>query len=291
MWARIRPIGRALLAVGVFYALFTGVAIVAAWVQDLVVGPHGWWRTAGRGLIGLSVPPLAAAVVVYGGLVALAGQAPTSWGMPARRAGLRGGARGVAWGIGLAAVTVLLCLAGGAQLMVRPAADESFVAVALPLMAGLTAAALLEELLFRGFPLARLGRTVGPGVAALVLAVGFAGAHVRNPDVSGIGLANIAIAALLLSAAFLSRGGLATAFGLHLGWNAGLVFGADAPVSGLRFGLPALEYAPGARAWWTGGSFGPEGGVAATLVLGAALAWWVRGAGLTWVQREREVAV
>ena len=117
----------------------------------------------------------------------------------------------------------------------------------------------------------------------------FAWAHARNPDVSGVGLANIGLASLLLAAAFFARGGLGTAVGLHLGWNAGLVFGADAPVSGLRFGLPGLEYAPGPRMWWTGGSFGPEGGVAATFVLGAALAWWVRGAALVGVQREREV--
>ncbi|MDH5196910.1 MAG: hypothetical protein OEY20_06630, partial [Gemmatimonadota bacterium] len=131
-----------------------------------MAAPHGWWRTAGRGVLGLSVPPLVAVVVLYAGLVVLAGQAPRTWGMPARQVGLRGVTRGFAWGIGLAATTILLCLAGGARLMVQPAAEEQFMAVALPLAAGLAAAALLEELLFRGFPLARLGRAVGPGVAA-----------------------------------------------------------------------------------------------------------------------------
>jgi CAAX protease family protein len=148
--------------------------------------------------------------------------------------------------------------------------------VAVPLVIGLAAAALLEELLFRGFPLARLREAAGRIAASIVLAVLFMGAHLRNPAVSSVGLANIALAALLLSAAFFSRGGLATAFGLHFGWNAGLVLGADAPASGLRFGLPALEFYPGPRTWWTGGGFGPEGGLAATVVLAGALWWWVR---------------
>jgi membrane protease YdiL (CAAX protease family) len=116
----------------------------------------------------------------------------------------------------------------------------------------------------------------------------FALAHARNPEVSGIGLANIALAALLLSAAFYSGGGLAAAFGLHLGWNAGLVLAADAPVSGLRFRLPALEFAPGPHGWWTGGWFGPEGGFAATLALGAGLVWWMRAAYRARQNRVRE---
>lgn len=289
-WARTLPVVRAVLAVAAFYALFVAVAIPVGWAHGLAVGPGSGWRTMGRGLIGLSVPPLVAVLIVYGGLVAFARQAPPSWGLPARRAGAVGVLEGMGWGLGLAAATVLLCVAGGAALSVRPAPEESYLGVAVPVGIGLSVAALLEELLFRGFPLARLARGVGKGTAAVVLAVVFVAAHGRNPEVSGVGLANIGLASLLLSAAFFSAGGLATAFGLHLGWNAGLGLGADAPVSGLRFGLPALEFVPGAHAWWTGGGFGPEGGVAATLVLGAALGWWLRRA--TWgaAQREREVA-
>jgi len=227
---------------------------------------------------------------LFAGLVWGAGQRPETWGMPSWKAALAGAGRGLAWGMCLAALTVLLCLAGGAELRWQSPGDERILAVAAPLALGLAGAALLEELLFRGFPLSRLARAVGRVTAGVLMAALFAWAHARNPDVSGVGLANIGLASLLLAAAFFARGGLGTAVGLHLGWNAGLVFGADAPVSGLRFGLPGLEYAPGPRMWWTGGSFGPEGGVAATFVLGAALAWWVRAAALVGGEREREVA-
>jgi membrane protease YdiL (CAAX protease family) len=283
-------VARAVLAAVAFYAVFVAVAIPAEWVQGQAIGAGTWWRTAGRGLIGLAAPPLVAVGLVYAGLVWGAGQRPETWGVRSCRQALAGAGLGLGWGITLAALTILLCLAGGATLRRQSASDERALAVALPLAAGLAGAALLEELLFRGFPLSRLARGVGRVAAAVLLAVVFGWAHLRNPEMSGIGLANIGLASLLLAAAFFTGGGLGTAAGLHLGWNAGLVFGADAPVSGLRFGVPGLEFVPGPQVWWTGGSFGPEGGLAATLVLGAALAWWARAAALEGEQREREVA-
>jgi hypothetical protein len=264
------------------------VAIAVDAAQGLIARPGGWWRTVGRGLPGLSAPPLAAAVLVYGGIVWLVRRRPASWGVRPMPESARGALRGFAWGAGLAALTVGLCLAGGARLLLRPAADESYWLVAGGVAAGLALAALLEELLFRGFPLARLAEGVGPVTASIMLTAGFAAAHSGNPSVSGVGVVNIGLASLLLCAAFFAPGGLATAVGLHLGWNAALALGADAPVSGLRFGLPALEFAPGPLAWWTGGGFGPEGGVAATLVLGGALAWWARRGAPSWQERGRE---
>lgn len=288
--ARALPAGRAVLATAAFYAGFVAVAMAAQGAQGLWVAPDSWWRTAARGVIGLAAPPLAAAAVVYAGLVWGAGERPAAWGVPAWRLAPKGVVRGLGWGIALAAVTILLCLAGGADLRWQAGGEERWLAVGLPLAAGLAGAALLEELLFRGYPLSRLARGMGRAAAAIVLAVGFAWAHAGNPEVSGLGFANVGLASLLLAAAFFGGGGLARAVGLHLGWNAGLVFGADAPVSGLRFALPGLEFAPGPRGWWTGGSFGPEGGLAATLVLGAAAAWWTRVAARAGADREREVA-
>jgi hypothetical protein len=89
------------------------------------------------------------------------------------------------------------------------------------------------------------------------------------------GLANILLASVLLSVAFFTPGALAAAWGLHTAWNGGLAL-ADAPVSGLRFDLPLIDFAPGAREWLAGGTFGPEGGVAATVAMGGALAWLAR---------------
>ena len=131
--------------------------------------------------------------------------------------------------------------------------------------------ALAEELMFRGFPLRRLADTIGPLPAMLVMSLGFAAGHLANPNVSPVGVLNIALAGIWLSFAFFSAGGMALAWGLHFGWNAGLALAFDAPVSGYMFRVPAVEYTPGTHAWVDGGTFGPEGGIVGTIILIAGI--------------------
>jgi hypothetical protein len=87
---------------------------------------------------------------------------------------------------------------------------------------------------------------------------------------------NIALAGVLLGVAFYTPGGIWAAWGAHLGWNTTLA-ALDAPVSGLPFKIPLINYSPGGPPWLTGGSFGPEGGMLATgaiaLAIGAAWRW------------------
>jgi hypothetical protein len=92
------------------------------------------------------------------------------------------------------------------------------------------------------------------------------------------GLVNIAVAGIFLSLAFYSPGGMWTAVGAHLGWNATLAALA-APVSGLPFDIPYIDYRSGGPGWLTGGAFGPEGGLLATVALtatAALVARWIR---------------
>ena len=101
----------------------------------------------------------------------------------------------------------------------------------------LVPAALAEELMFRGLPLVVAARAIGRGRAIVLLSVLFALAHLSNPEVTAAGIGNIALAGIFLSLAFYSPGGMWTAFGAHLGWNATLAALA-APVSGLPFDIP-----------------------------------------------------
>jgi hypothetical protein len=93
-------------------------------------------------------------------------------------------------------------------------------------------------------------------------------------------MGNIALAGIFLGVAFYAPGGIWTAFGAHLGWNTTLA-ALDAPVSGLPFNIPFLDYEPGHPVWLSGGRFGPEGGlmamVAITLALLVALRWARKG--------------
>jgi membrane protease YdiL (CAAX protease family) len=141
---------------------------------------------------------------------------------------------------------------------------------------GLTAlilapAALVEELIFRGVGQVVLARAFGRVPAILLLSVLFALAHLFNPNPTALGLLNIALAGVFLGIAFYAPGGIWTAWGAHLGWNATLA-ALDAPVSGLPLKIPWIDYQPGGPVWLTGGSFGPEGGLLASAALALATA-------------------
>jgi hypothetical protein len=70
------------------------------------------------------------------------------------------------------------------------------------------------------------------------------------------------------------------AFGAHLGWNLTLAL-LGAPVSGLPFDIPLIDYTMGGPGWLTGGAFGPEGGLLSTLTLTTAIVLAVR-----WVRKD-----
>ena len=154
-------------------------------------------------------------------------------------------------------------------------------AVALPLGAGLVLAALVEELMFRGYPLRRLADAIGTAPAAAAGAIGFGLVHYGNPGATAFSTVNVALAGVWLACAFFSPGAMPLAWAAHVGWNATLALGFDAPVSGYTFGVPGIDYRPGAHAWIDGGGFGPEGGVVTTVVMlagSAALVAWSRRA-------------
>ncbi|NNG15307.1 MAG: CPBP family intramembrane metalloprotease, partial [Gemmatimonadales bacterium] len=153
-----------------------------------------------------------------------------------------------------------------------------YVTQGLKTLAVLAPAALSEELLFRGVPLVVLAKALGRVPAVVLMAIAFGIAHRLNPDVTAQGLANVALAGVFLGAAFYCPGGLWTAFAAHLGWNVTLAL-SGAAVSGVPFDVPVVDYQPGGPGWLTGGGFGPEGGLLATVALAAgtvAAASWAR---------------
>lgn len=134
----------------------------------------------------------------------------------------------------------------------------------------LAPAALAEEVIFRGLALVVLARAFGRWPAVVAMAALFAAAHLFNPGITLTGVANITLAGVFLGLVFYLPGGLWAATGAHLGWNLSLAALA-APVSGLPLPVPGIDYAPGGPLWLTGGGFGPEGGVIATLALLTAI--------------------
>lgn len=188
---------------------------------------------------------------------------------PQRDAGI-GFSRGLLIGIVPAALAILIAVpVAGAAIVSDSTTPGSYLAQIGLTLCILLPAALLEEMMFRGVAQVALARVFGRVPAVVGLSVLFALAHIRNDNVTPLGLVNIALAGIFLGLVFYLRGGIWTAWGAHLGWNATLA-AFDAPVSGLPFPIPVINYLPGGPSWLTGGSFGPEGGVlASAMILGA----------------------
>lgn len=263
-FAGLRRFAIALVWLVVFLAVGVGVTIGVAAVTGPLLG--GRWWIVRNGLP--EVAGFGTATLVVGRWLDRHDWAALGWSRPRRLP--MGFAVGVALSGVMAAVAIGITLVDGAGVTLTTHGRD-YLPVAGAFAVGLMAAALFEELVFRGYPLRRLAEAIGPGPATALLAIGFAVAHLHNPNASAFGALNIALAAVWLSVAFFSSG-MGLAWGLHAGWNAtlGLVF--DAPVSGVRFDVPGVDYTLGRHAWVGGGAFGPEGGVVGTLAIIAGIA-------------------
>ena len=178
--------------------------------------------------------------------------------------GLVAGALAAGTGLAVAA------LVGGAEWSRDTGSAGDYAGTVATTLVVLAPAALAEEALFRGVPMIALARTFGRGTAIVLVAVAFALVHLANPNVTALAIGNIALAGVFLGLAFYAPGGIWTAWGAHLGWN-GMLAALDAPVSGVPFRIPFIDYDPGTPIWLTGGAFGPEGGLASTLALTIAV--------------------
>jgi membrane protease YdiL (CAAX protease family) len=220
-------------------------------------------------LVGLaSVIGFWAANVVVGRVAFRLTAADLRW----RRTGPAGRGFLVAFGSGLALAGLILVLGaavGGARWGPDQGDAAQYARQIGVVLLILAPSALAEEIVFRGMPMILFERAAGRGVAIGIMALLFALAHSQNTGITTLGIGNICVAGLLLGTAFYAPGGIWTAAGFHLGWNWAIA-ALDAPVSGIDLKIPFINYDPGGPVWLTGGKFGPEGGVLATLVLGTA---------------------
>ncbi|MEJ5198673.1 MAG: type II CAAX endopeptidase family protein [Anaerolineae bacterium] len=135
-----------------------------------------------------------------------------------------------------------------------------------------------EEVLTRGWMLPALAARYRPWIGVAVSSLFFAVAHGLNPNLSALALVNLVFYGLFAAFYALREGSLWGICAFHAVWNwaQGNLFGLQ--VSGAELGggmlFDLMETGPD---WFTGGAFGPEGGLAVTLVLlvgiGLMLGW------------------
>ena len=125
-----------------------------------------------------------------------------------------------------------------------------------------------EEVLTRGWMLPILSVRYKPWVGILVSSIFFAILHSLIPNLSLIAMLNLALFGLFAAFYALREGSIWGICALHTSWNwvQGNIFGLQ--VSGGELGGGSLlnlqETGPD---WFTGGNFGPEGGLAVTIML------------------------
>ncbi|WP_410569016.1 CPBP family intramembrane glutamic endopeptidase [Amycolatopsis sp. cmx-4-61] len=142
----------------------------------------------------------------------------------------------------------------------------------------MAAAAVTEELLFRGILFRFAEKWTGTWLALVLTGVLFGLMHLVNPHATLWGALAIAIeAGGLLTAAYVATRKLWLPIGLHFGWNfaAAGIFGTEVSGNGTPQGL--LDAVTSGPSIITGGDFGPEGSLYSVLfcVLAASAFLWV----------------
>lgn len=182
---------------------------------------------------------------------------------------------GVAAGIAAALVTLVVPL-GLRMAALVPSADPAnaftpgkLLLVSVVLLFG----AVGEEMMFRGYAFQILLRAYGPWWVIPPFGVLFALAHLDNMGTNPLGIINTGLWGIVFGYAFYRAGDLWLPIGLHFGWNWTLpLFGVN--LSGFTMGLTGHTLNWTAGTLWSGGAYGTEGSLLATvsvLLLGAWL--------------------
>ncbi|MCY6355867.1 CPBP family intramembrane glutamic endopeptidase [Clostridium sp. ZS2-4] len=137
--------------------------------------------------------------------------------------------------------------------------------------------AINEETMCRGYILNTLNQMGKPWVSAAISSGVFAALHLLNPNVKLIGILNIFLVGMLFAYMYIRTNSLWMPIGYHFTWNyfQGSVFGFA--VSGTTEAQGIYNIASVNENIFTGGSFGPEAGILATvvLILGFVVVWKV----------------
>lgn len=135
-------------------------------------------------------------------------------------------------------------------------------------------AALVEELLFRGYPFFRLAKVKNPTLAAVFTSLGFGLVHLGNRQETILGIIQVVAVGLVFCLAVWRTQSLWWAWGAHAAWNWTQTFVFGSSNSGLTAtGHQWLVSTPNGAAWLSGGATGPEGSVLSLAVL--ALQAWI----------------
>ena len=194
--------------------------------------------------------------------------------------------RGLGIGLGfLAAVVGIIWALGGYQFESLGFWKAPSLMTFVPLVAlflGFMVQGATEETAMRGYLLQNIASRHGIIWGVIANMIVFSALHAGNikpsPELA-VGLLNIVLVAIFLSFYAIREGSLWGVCAWHTAWNWLLGVGFGLEVSGEKLAAAPIVVdlmgKPGAAWWLTGASFGPEGSLVTSVVLGAAIAWQV----------------
>jgi uncharacterized protein len=189
-----------------------------------------------------------------------------------KKLGFRGSLKDFWFGLFLGALSItvifIVLVATGNVTLVNPLSSPQFSVYTISFLVLFILVGFSEEMFFRGYVMSTMAsRGNKKWVIYVASALIFSIAHGLNPNVSILGLINIAVVGILFAYMFYATNSLWLPIGYHIMWNyfQGNVFGFA--VSGTApNGIYSVEVAAG-RDWLTGGAFGLEGGLMATVLI------------------------
>ncbi len=127
-----------------------------------------------------------------------------------------------------------------------------------------------EELFFRGYIFQNLIEGTNPFTATVLTSAIFGAGHLLVPNSSWMAALNLTILGVLLAIGYLKTRSLWLSSAVHFGWNfsMGHIYGFS--VSGGQRSDTLLNIEQKGPSWITGGDFGPEAGIPASILMIAA---------------------
>jgi len=169
---------------------------------------------------------------------------------------------GIILGVVLQSLTILVIyLKGGYSII----SINPILFLVPPLTMAFTSS-IFEETLMRGIIFRITEEKLGSYFALIITAVLFGAMHLANPNSSLIAAIGLAIqAGLLLASAYIYSRNLWFPIAIHFAWNftQSAIFGAN--VSGNTISKTLITSKIEGAEWFTGGKFGPEGSIQATV--------------------------
>lgn len=200
--------------------------------------------------------------------------------------------RGWLVGVGMMGVlVVLITIFGGYQIEAWGPAltDPRALGIIGLILLGLAFQSAVEEILMRGWLLSAFAAKQGIRWAIVVSSVVFTLNHF-SVDANLLQNLNLLLFSLFLALWALREGSIVGICAWHGGWNWLLSVGFTLPLSGLDYKPPALivDLAMDGPTWLTGGAFGPEASLVATLVFcaGCIVLWFWKRDEAPWYTKE-----